>query len=368
MSFLCVLALSLLIALVAVPSDVQAISLKPASQAQQSQKSLNLVNSNSKDTQSATTNVKQAPAGGHAGARPTHIVFLGCSVSRYLYLDLAEYVKYNGAAQDWIYESNPRYLGWADFYSKTQAYLGDKCDCFRSNDPNASFGDKNSLFGRLMENRWFAFGNTFVSYYQWFGDALYPNGHWKPNSAIGVSYPQSLPCQAGDTVCGQTTPNWNYQVDKNVSAFLDVNLFELEPRPTHVVVENVVHFPIPLEVLQKFLKRAKHYMDGGANPNTGKGSGEGVEFVWLTKSQGESVPEVRAANAKAAEKAGFKVFDISAATGPASPIAASPDVVASGGMFYEGNIHYKEQVNRKINREILERAGAGAVMGGGGSA
>ena len=189
-----------------------------------------------------------------------------------------------------LYETNPIYQNnWADFFLKTSSYLQDKCDCYRdtfepwpatkmmenrffkaktsANDPVAlnedtsiskDSSDTTSKTSKAAEDN-----DLHITYYQWMGDYMYPYGHWQPKpegmilNGVQVKaegYPESLPCPPGDLNCGlmQNAHNnmWKH-IRSNVSDFLDM-LQMLKPTPTHVIMENMIHLPIPSDVFSAF--------------------------------------------------------------------------------------------------------------------
>ena len=86
-----------------------------------------------------------------------HIVLIGSSVLRFLYLSSVELLKYGKYDPSHSWQSGM--TNWADFYQKSAAYFGDFCECFRI-DPapgnGVGFGGDNCCDkGKVMENRFY---------------------------------------------------------------------------------------------------------------------------------------------------------------------------------------------------------------------
>jgi hypothetical protein len=104
-----------------------------------------------------------------------NIVFMGDSLTRYQYLDMAYFLSHNGT---WIRpEDRPsmvmektHYLGWNSFYNFTNANLSpyESCDCFR----NAGMNGVRMNHKVTVENRYFidTKRNNRVTFLQKFGD------------------------------------------------------------------------------------------------------------------------------------------------------------------------------------------------------
>jgi hypothetical protein len=106
-----------------------------------------------------------------------NIVFMGDSLMRYQYLDLAYFLSHNGT---WVGpEDNPSMvmekthpLGWNSFYNFTNANLSpyESCDCFRNGKNGSSINHKVAV-----ENRYFidTERNNRVTFLQKYGDFLF---------------------------------------------------------------------------------------------------------------------------------------------------------------------------------------------------
>ena len=107
-----------------------------------------------------------------------HLVFVGDSVTRYQYLNLVGWVQRRKYDTDFLehwnetYDMHVTHSDWNGLFRNESRYLNETmCECFRT---------KCCFQNGTMENRYFQFGNTHLTYFQWFGFTAYPHGIWKP--------------------------------------------------------------------------------------------------------------------------------------------------------------------------------------------
>ena len=135
-----------------------------------------------------------------------HVVFIGYSVMRYMYLQLI-YELQNGPSLGEISfcETQHHYLNATSYYDKYQhwhkevsKFLNEtSCDCGRW---------ACCSWDWMFENRYFDMGNIHVTYFSYFGQGW--QGHWQPNDR----YPIKQPCPVGNITCG--IYQWRYNISE----------------------------------------------------------------------------------------------------------------------------------------------------------
>lgn len=164
--------------------------------------------------------------------RNLRVAFIGDSLTRFQYVSLVYFLKYDHWSDD---QENPgllnyRYYGtWSEWMSNTSSIMQpeEHCDCYRMNKPNAS--SLGNWHARMNENRYYSDerGN-YVTYFLKFG--LSPvNGHW---DAKEVYVKQSLSLQ-DDSVPYQYQYNWTQIIRDYVS--------EMDPKPDYLVFNAAAH-------------------------------------------------------------------------------------------------------------------------------
>jgi hypothetical protein len=181
------------------------------------------------------------PASDRMPPRNLRVVFVGDSVSRFMYLSFVYYLKSHG--QEWapdghrllekILDPSPR--AWNEWYAYTRQEMQpyETCDCFRHwNPPGFDWN-------RHCENRYFqdAQHNNTVTFLTKFGMRP-PHGHWKV-SQTNHPYIQSsgLIGEGGTNSVGQlnTTYEWTYGT---WDALVDQYIAQFDPKPTVMIFNN----------------------------------------------------------------------------------------------------------------------------------
>lgn len=150
-----------------------------------------------------------------------HIAFMGDSLTRYQFLDLAYAIDSGGTRTPDYLINHDIIVNRHEFYfNTTKTFKGRMtCDCFRSE-------EKYSSLDTVMENRLYRKGSLVLSYTQLLGDYKV-NGHITPDHIFDTSQLSAYPIP----------PTWSYTFIESVRNWL----IKLEPHPTHYVLNIGLH-------------------------------------------------------------------------------------------------------------------------------
>ena len=155
--------------------------------------------------------------------RDAHIVFLGDSTIRYLYIALAFAWRHGHELRQIDYIEEPGGFDWRAFYDNSSALLADWCDCYRTHCCKAHHPVMENRFLRNLSH------GAKVTYLQLFGREVPMRGSWWPG----------LP-DSDRTVHSSWAPKWSMPFTKTIHTLLQLL------RPTVVVINLGHHLHTPL--------------------------------------------------------------------------------------------------------------------------
>jgi len=257
-----------------------------------------------------------------------HVVFVGDSVTKYQYLNLAYNVmagapppfefwerSHNMNVSDY-YTSMKNWFNWSN--SQLQSRYGkETCDCYRY-----------TCCSTCIENRFFSkkllFGvSAHLTYLQWTNFTI--KGHWSPSDG----YPIRTHCQPG--ACA---PPWSFELPSVGQLLRDV-VVKLLPRPTHVVVNKGAWGAMSAPELEDLFREGRALSER-----------HGMKFVWKTtlRNFGPIEPQQQQADMemRLARQHGWHVLDAFLA--------------GRGGLhsYMHDNVHAKEAASAYVNWMLLK--------------
>eukprot|EP00002_Diphylleia_rotans_P021505 TRINITY_DN4182_c0_g1_i1.p1 TRINITY_DN4182_c0_g1~~TRINITY_DN4182_c0_g1_i1.p1 ORF type:complete len:349 (-),score=32.98 TRINITY_DN4182_c0_g1_i1:304-1350(-) len=143
------------------------------------------------------------------------IMFLGDSLTRYQYLNLAFALEHNDWAEpESLLCCERKTTSWTDFYAQTNKLLKGQevCDCFR----DSCCGGFTVFENRSYYNRRH---NISLWYVQWFGEVAHPHGHvplWDYGNPTDIPQDSCRPFN-----CSRTDDAWMLATDQFVTRFVE---------------------------------------------------------------------------------------------------------------------------------------------------
>eukprot|EP01084_Bolivina_argentea_P042295 78008_1 len=255
-----------------------------------------------------------------------HIVMIGDSITRYQYVSLCELIKYGSDALYPFYEHH--HSNWKLFYQNSTNYLSEiSCDCYRVKHEHPC-----CTHPFVMENRYFRFRKFHLTYFMWFGDVNYPYGHWKPSDG----YPITQPCNPGELCHIQHSARWSY--DRKMNEFIADIVMQLEPKPNFVFMNTGLwdrHNVFPNQELKTLFNFINSTQNNCA-----------TQFIWSTTTlkNDETIQQSNRdelSRISLAKAYGLRIFDLRNISSKIEP------------KYYYDDMHFKEEVNKMFNRELL---------------
>lgn len=203
-----------------------------------------------------------------------HVVFVGDSVSRYQYLNMAYHLTHREAPNFQFFagaflnhlqhqrrEPKHNYFdGWTKYYNETNRILqtnrsSEVCDCYRL-----------ECCSDTVENRFFEVPgtNTHLTNIQWMKWSF--KGHWSPSNG----YPIDAKCAAGSCA-----PPFAWEIDRtDTSRLISEVVMKLKPTPTHVMFNQAIWGMLDNATLTDLAKAGQE-----VSLKTG------TKFIWKTSTR-----------------------------------------------------------------------------------
>lgn len=285
--------------------------------------------------------------------RNRHIVFMGDSVTRYQYLNLANYLESGEWWPDFLPYSELYYPwdSWINYYETTNSRLQGKeiCDCFRNDSLS---------FETVVENRYYfdRRQNIRLSYIQifkhdwgskghnitWLGDStggrLFPDNHSTESARNTNAYPIQKGCTPGQ--CSEKTHPVHWH--QSIIEVLEGHVASLEP---DIVVFNTGFWDrLPGRFDIARLAAAGQFAISKRKQST--------VFFKTTTAKREGFPIIDDEFAQMIENYGWKIFDAGKITSDISRIE-KPFQERYGDFLYWDDKHFFPQVYAGINQVFL---------------
>jgi len=260
-----------------------------------------------------------------------HVVFLGDSVTRYQYLNLAHHLLHGKAPEKpfFFYHEASEWNSWfPDSNQRLQSDNGHEiCDCWRG-DPSKG---QNFVENRFLE---MPKANVSVTYLPWLDSKHSFTAHWTPDQG----YPIQTGCRPGACdASSQELQTLGSHGEEGTIAFLKNYVMKLKPTPTHIVMNRGLWGRDLTEQGIDAIFAAGEELKK-AHPHT--------TFIWKTTNSDllDVFPELHGEDSKKqikhAEEHGWKILDL---------FDASKNVES----WYVDNFHVNEQASAYFNSLLL---------------